>query len=213
MSNAVVTTGILVRRGTGVAGTSKTITSSSVDPLATTITTSAPHGLVTGQQVTIATHTGSTPSINGTWRVKVTGPSTYTIPIAVTVGGTGGTSIAAEVFDTIAEIVTATPPGWSRAKLEASNHNEGVQSKVLGMLEQKDPTFRVNYIGSEATHQSITADIFGNVKRTWMFSFPSGISVDGPARVSNFEFADAPMNAIQQADVELVWAAAATLTA
>lgn len=66
------------------------ITSSSVaDP--TVITTSAAHGLTTGDVVTIAGHTGSTPDINGAWGVTVLTTTTFTIPKAVTVGGTGGT--------------------------------------------------------------------------------------------------------------------------
>lgn len=66
------------------------ITSSSVaNP--TTVTTGAAHGLSTGNQVTIAGHSGSTPDINGTHIITVTGASTFTIPVNVTVGGTGGT--------------------------------------------------------------------------------------------------------------------------
>ncbi len=66
------------------------ITSSSVaDP--TLITTTAAHGLATGQIVTIASHAGSTPNINGTHVVTVVSATTFTIPVNVTVGGTGGT--------------------------------------------------------------------------------------------------------------------------
>lgn len=67
------------------------ITSSSVaNP--TVITTTTPHGLATGNKVVIRDHAGSTPGINGTlYTVTVTGASTFTIPVNVTVGGTGGT--------------------------------------------------------------------------------------------------------------------------
>ncbi len=67
------------------------ITSSSVaDP---TVLTTAAHGITIGASdvVTIASHTGSTPSINGTFLFTATGATTGTIPISVTVGGTGGT--------------------------------------------------------------------------------------------------------------------------
>ena len=67
-----------------------TITSSSVaDP--TVITAAASHLLTSGDVITIAGHTGSTPDINGAWVVTVIDATTFTIPIAVTVGGTGGT--------------------------------------------------------------------------------------------------------------------------
>lgn len=65
------------------------ITSSSV-AASTVITTTAPHGLTTGMAIYISGHTGSTPTINGNRVVTVTGASTFTIPVAVTVAGTGG---------------------------------------------------------------------------------------------------------------------------
>lgn len=72
------------------AATAGTISTSSVaNP--TVITTAAAHGLTSGMQVTIAGHTGSTPAISGTYTVTVTGATTFTIPVNVTVGGTGGT--------------------------------------------------------------------------------------------------------------------------
>jgi hypothetical protein len=67
------------------------ITSSSVaDP---TVLTTAAHGITIGARdvVTIAGHTGSTPSINGTFEFTALTSTTGTIPISVTVGGTGGT--------------------------------------------------------------------------------------------------------------------------
>jgi len=67
------------------------ITSSSVaNP--TVITTATAHGLTTGNKIIIRNHSGSTPSINDTsYAVTVTGTTTFTIPVNVTVGGTGGT--------------------------------------------------------------------------------------------------------------------------
>jgi len=67
------------------------ITSSSVaDP---TVLTTAAHGITIGttQVVTIAGHTGSTPGINGTHAFTAVTATTGTIPVNVTVGGTGGT--------------------------------------------------------------------------------------------------------------------------
>lgn len=69
-----------------------TIVSSSVaNP--TVITASAAHDLLTGASVTITGHAGSTPSINGTHIVTVLSPTTFSIPVNVTVGGTGGSVI------------------------------------------------------------------------------------------------------------------------
>lgn len=65
------------------------ISSSVANP--TVITTTAAHGLVTGNKIIIAGHTGSTPAISGIYTVTVINSTTFTIPVNVTVGGTGGT--------------------------------------------------------------------------------------------------------------------------
>lgn len=72
-----------------VLNSAATINTSSVaNP--TVITTALAHGLVTGDVVWIGGHVGSTPAIDGQYQVTVTGAATFTIPIQVTVGGTGG---------------------------------------------------------------------------------------------------------------------------
>lgn len=72
-----------------LAPVSTIATSSVANP--TVITTTAPHGLVTGDTVVIAGHTGSTPAVDGTRVVTVTGATTFTVPVNVSSGGTGGT--------------------------------------------------------------------------------------------------------------------------
>ena len=68
----------------------RTITTCSVaNP--TVITTSTPHGFLTGGTVTIAGCAGSTPAIGGTYTITVTSLTTFTIPVNVTVAGAGGT--------------------------------------------------------------------------------------------------------------------------
>jgi hypothetical protein len=69
--------------------TPKTISSNTLaDP--TVVTTSAPHGLETGDHVTIA-GSNSTPTIDGARVATVTGASTFTVPVNVSVAGTAGT--------------------------------------------------------------------------------------------------------------------------
>ena len=87
-------TDIAATAGTGVDGGAQAaavnITSSSVaNP--TVITTATAHGLTSGDGIVIAGHTGSTPDINNAYIVTVLTATTYTIPVNVTVGGTGGT--------------------------------------------------------------------------------------------------------------------------
>lgn len=57
------------------------------------ITTTKPHRLTNGQKVVITGHSGSSPTINGEHVATVTGTTTFTIPVNVTTGGTGGTLV------------------------------------------------------------------------------------------------------------------------
>jgi hypothetical protein len=114
------------------------------------------------------------------------------------------------VFVDIGEITQVGPPGFSRNKLEASNHNEGVEAYVLGILRQKDPTFTINYVGDDLTHQDLVADIMGNIKNIWQVLFPSGVSFSGEGYIQQFELADAPVDAIQQANCTISWAGIVT---
>jgi hypothetical protein len=70
-----------------------TIVSSSA-AAASVITTTLAHGLTSGETVTIAGHTGSTPMLSGDYVATVTAPTTFTIPVNVSAGGTGGTATA-----------------------------------------------------------------------------------------------------------------------
>lgn len=79
-----------------MASSSFTVSSASVaNP--TVITTSAPHGLTTGQSVYISGAT-TTASINGLNVVTVTGASTFTIPVNVSSFTSGGTGYANAMF-------------------------------------------------------------------------------------------------------------------
>ena len=62
---------------------------------ATVITTTVPHGLTDQDVVVIAGHSGSTPAVSGSYTATVTGPTTFTVPVNVSVGGTGGTVLRA----------------------------------------------------------------------------------------------------------------------
>jgi len=75
------------------------ITSSSA-ATSSVITTATPHGHAIGStfQVTISEHTGSTPAINSSYAATATGASTFTIPVTVSVGGTGGKVAFANQF-------------------------------------------------------------------------------------------------------------------
>lgn len=200
MSNAVATTGILVKRKPlGGAIVSSSVANPSV------ITTITPHGLSSGENATIAGHAGSTPAINASHVVTVLTPTTFTIPVNVTVAGAGGT-VVGDAFTTIGEITKVSLPGKSRNKIETSTHNDGTESFILGLLRQKDCSFTVNYLADNSTHIAINNDIDRNTKATWQIALPSGVLYTGPGRVQQFMPADAPVDGAQQADVTLAWA-------
>jgi predicted transcriptional regulator len=71
-------------------GPSVAITSTSIANPSNVL--SAAHSFVTGDTVTIAGHTGSTPAVDGERVATVVNGTNFTIPINVTGGGTGGTA-------------------------------------------------------------------------------------------------------------------------
>lgn len=73
------------------------------------ITTANPHGFATGLSVTILGSSGGTPSINGTHTITVTGATTFTIPVNVTVAGSGGQIVPAAAITAAA---AAFPNGF-----------------------------------------------------------------------------------------------------
>lgn len=114
------------------------------------------------------------------------------------------------VFATIAEITEIDPGGMSRNKIETSTHNDGSESHVLGLLRQADPSFKINFLGSEATHVDILSDIANNVKNAWQILFPSGKTRTGYAYVQQFKFDPAPVDAKQGASLAITWAGIVT---
>ena len=209
MSDAVSATGIKVQRKALTPPAAVTILTSSVaNP--TIITTSAPHGLATGDTTTIAGHTGSTPAINGVQTVTRIDDTHFSIPVNVTVAGADGTSV--QEWMTIGEITNADPGGKSRNKIPTSNHNEEAESHVLGIVRQDDPTFEINLVGTNASHIAVNADFDNNVKSLWRFKFKSGLMKTGDAYVQKFKLKPVPLDAVQGADLALAWAGLATET-
>jgi hypothetical protein len=91
----------------GLEAVRATISASSVaDP--SIITTAAAHGLEDGATVVIAGHSGSTPSINGSHVITVIDGTSFSIPVDVTVGGTGGTVTGTAAKNTVAQTIADT---------------------------------------------------------------------------------------------------------
>lgn len=65
----------------------------------TVVTTPVPHGLTTGQVILISGVSTSSPTINGERTVTVISPTTFSVPVNVTVGGTGGSFVLASTVN------------------------------------------------------------------------------------------------------------------
>lgn len=70
------------------------VSSSADDP--TKIVTKSPHGLTSGAEIVIKRHAGSTPSIDGVHKITVISPTSFTIPVKVTSGGSRGAIMVRE---------------------------------------------------------------------------------------------------------------------
>jgi hypothetical protein len=71
-----------------IIGAESVIISSSIaNP---TVITATNHGFINGEIVIISGHTGSTPNINGSHTITYINANSFSIPVNVTVGGTGG---------------------------------------------------------------------------------------------------------------------------
>lgn len=90
--------------GAGV-GPALTISGASTVANPTVITTTAAHGLSSGEEVTISGSTGYTPTINGAFQATVISPTTFSIPVNVATAGTGGTILTGGVVATQAVTV------------------------------------------------------------------------------------------------------------
>lgn len=76
----------------GGVGSSKTISSHTVDGAALTVCTSTAHGLVSGDSIIITDASGSTPTIVGTNTVTWVSADTFSIPVDVTVASQRSTT-------------------------------------------------------------------------------------------------------------------------
>jgi len=84
----------------------------------TVVTTSAAHGLTTGQMVVIS-GTNSTPSLNGSYFVTVLSSTTFSVPVSVSVAGTAGSVSTGNCFVVVNEPVTQVY--LARLKVDATN--------------------------------------------------------------------------------------------
>ncbi len=121
---------------TGAQVIGNTITSSSVaNP--TVITTSANHPFANGDVVNIQGHTGSTPAVSGSYTISNVTATSFTVPVNVTGGGTGGT------------VGLAQPARDMNGAIAGEGVFLGVE--VSGAAGAAAPTLTISYTNSAGT--------------------------------------------------------------
>jgi hypothetical protein len=112
--------------------------------------------------------------------------------------GDGATPV--EGFVTVAELVGLKLPPLSRNEIEVSNHNEGEEAKILGMLRKGQVTGTINWLPGNTTHEAMLADILANTKRNWQILLPDpdGTTWTFPARVQLFDVPEVGLDAALQ---------------
>lgn len=117
-----------------------------------------------------------------------------------------GDGASPEAFTALAELVSLTPPGLSRNEIDVSNHNAGIEEKLLGMLRQGQVKGKCNWLPTDPTQANtgtgIRADIIANVKANWRITFPpAGVPHwTFPARVQMFTPPDVTTDTALQMD-------------
>jgi hypothetical protein len=120
-----------------------------------------------------------------------------------------GDGASPEVFTALAEIVSLTPPGLSRNEIEVSNHNAGIEEKLLGMLRYGQVKGKCNWLPTDPTQintgTGIRSDILLNTRANWRVTFPpSGLPHwTFPARVQMFTPPDVTPDTALQMDFAL----------
>lgn len=128
-----------------------------------------------------------------------------------------GDGASPEVFVTVAENVALKPPQLSRNEVDVSNHNEGQEAKILGMLRKGQLTGTCNWLPTNPTHsetgQGLLADIIANKKRNWRIKYPPlGLKTwTMPGRVQLFDIPEVTVDAAMQVSFALTIDGAITM--
>lgn len=105
----------------------------------TEITTSAAHGLTSGQIVTIAGVAGNTPTtINGNHVITVTSTTKFTIPITTSDAGTGGTVVLAQGLNASTPLHTELTNLAGKLAVRSDAATQELFGYVRGILAAED---------------------------------------------------------------------------
>lgn len=142
------------------------ISSSVANPSVITTAPLTPHGLVTGDIAVIAGHAGSTPSINNSYTVTVVDATHFTIPVNVTVGGTGGTVRKVTQTNAVIDlhVPTITLGGFTNLVIQPVHSPDASVWASLGSAFTAVTAVtseRKTFTGTVQRHRAITGDWTG----------------------------------------------------
>jgi predicted secreted protein len=102
-----------------------------------------------------------------------------------------GDGAGTEVFSTIADVTSLTPPGISRETLDVTSHDSvnGWQEFVGGLKDPGEVSADINYQPTE--HDTLIADFEDTAPRNYQIVFPDGTIWKFGAILTGFE-PDAP---------------------
>jgi hypothetical protein len=172
-----------------ITPTIRAITSNSVDT--STVITGDPHGQDFGSTFTvyISEVSGSTPTINGNYTATALSPTTFSIPVNVTVGGTGGFyalenefSIGSTNIQTASNLANTIT---EYAGITAANSNSSTVTLIYSDITLEAVASVANADALEIDQEHISID-FDQLPNTWTDPqtnviddlYESGVQVD-----------------------------------
>ena len=112
--------------------------------------------------------------------------SSATIGYTSTFGIEGGTP---GVYVPVAEVVSITPPGWTREAIDVTHlaSDDGYKEFIAGMKEAGDASLTLNFVPS-ATDVLVTA--FAASTGNYQIIFPNGVQLDFAGIVTQYEIGE-----------------------
>ena len=131
----------------------------------TIVTTPVPHGLVSGQVVLISGVITSSPTINGQQTATVVTPTTFSVPVNVTIAGTGGSFVPASTTTGgygVLEVTEMTGPTGFIGKIRSSADNITYADLVVFTNVTAAPAAqRIVAVGTIARYLAFTGTVTG----------------------------------------------------
>lgn len=172
MADGIVAQGTKLEIGTGSGSAVTTVTATVGFP---TIITKSSHGLTRGQVVTLSAFAGTSAALMNGFTVVCRNVTTNTV--AVDIDTTGGTLTAANgtltpvTYAEIAEVTDFDGPSGSASVISMTHLRSTAHEKKMGLLDEGQFTFSLNYLPSDAGLVAARQARAGNIERNFRITF------------------------------------------